>query len=702
MSHPYRDIPDAQRWSRAMAGRDSADVDPVPIPPFLIEADTRVVTAGSCFAQHVARHLREQGQVPFETETAHPLLPEALAESFGYGIYAARYGNIYTSRQLLQLWRRATGDFVPVDDIWEGDGGWFDPFRPTIQPGGFGSVREYHEDRRRHFAAVRRAFGEMDVFVFTLGLTECWASRDDGAVYPLCPGVAAGRFDASRHVLLNLGVDEVVADLGTFIAEVRAVNPCMRVILTVSPVPLAATAEPQHVLVATTYSKAVLRVAAEQLSHLADVYYFPAYEIVTAAGREYFTEDRRSIREQGVRRVMALFSRHVMAAAGRPRVETEGDDSLHRARAMVDALCDEQRLDAPGAATTDSEGSRMPGKSPADDTLLRAETLMQQQRYEEAIECLTAMRRQQSDPGLERLLAICRYQAYLPGVPPSAVADPWAAVPDGRFACSSGLPEVQASELDAATLAAGIRHHGALLVRGLLPTSTAAQLADGVRQALAACTAWHERGEGEFDSSWYARLPLREDCELAQARPWVEGGGGVWLADSPRMLYELTELFEARGITRLIEQYFGERPMLSVGKSTLRCVPGTIRQADWHQDGAFMGADIRSVNVWVALSHCGDDASGLEVLPRRLPRVLPTGSHGAYFDWSVGSGMVAEAAEGMATTSPIFEPGDALLFDHFFLHRTGIPAAIAKDRYAIESWFFAPSAYPAAQVPLRL
>jgi hypothetical protein len=134
----------------------------------------------------------------------------------------------------------------------------------------------------------------------------------------------------------------------------------------------------------------------------------------------------------------------------------------------------------------------------------------------------------------------------------------------------------------------------------------------------------------------------------------------------------------------------------------LRCVPSTIALSDWHQDGAFMGSDIRSVNVWLSLSHCGQDASGLECLPRRLSEVLPTGSHGAYFNWSVGPGMVDAVAQGQSTVSPVFAPGDALLFDHFFLHRTGIPAGIAKDRYAIESWFFAPSAYPAQQVPLWL
>jgi hypothetical protein len=354
MRHPYTDIDDRQRWSRAMAGRASADIDPVPTPPFRIEPDMRVVTAGSCFAQHVARHLRGLGLACFETEPAHPLMSTALAEAFGYGVYCARYGNIYTARQLLQLWRRATGAFVPLDDIWEDEVRWFDPFRPTIQPDGFSSLREYHADRHQHFAAVRRAFSQMDVFIFTLGLTECWAARADGAVYPLCPGVAAGQFDAQRHVLLNFTVEEVVADLRAFIEEIRLINPRMKVILSVSPVPLAATASRQHVLMATTYSKAVLRVAAQQVSGLPDVYYFPAYEIVSAAGREYLAEDRRSILEDGVRRVMSLFFRHVVDLAAVKPEEITGDDFLQNGRALIDTLCDERRLDQSVSAVTET------------------------------------------------------------------------------------------------------------------------------------------------------------------------------------------------------------------------------------------------------------------------------------------------------------------------------------------------------------
>ncbi|WP_426688348.1 GSCFA domain-containing protein [Rhodanobacter ginsengiterrae] len=328
-----------------MAGRSVEDIDPVAPPPFRIGADSRIVTAGSCFAQHVARHLRERGHAFFETEPAHPLLPPAVAKAFNYGVYSARYGNIYTARQLLQLWRRATGTFVPLDDRWDQDGACFDPFRPTIQPEGFSSPREYAEDRRQHFAAVRKAFLEMDVFVFTLGLTECWASREDGAVYPLCPGVAAGRFDAGRHRFLNLTVDEVVSDLRAFVGELSTVNPRMKVILTVSPVPLAATAEPRHVLAANAYSKSVLRVAAEQLRQLPGVYYFPAFEIVGAAGDEGFAADRRSVLEPMVERVMTLFFRHVFDSPEAPAPAPADDDFLRRSQAVIDTLCDEQQLD---------------------------------------------------------------------------------------------------------------------------------------------------------------------------------------------------------------------------------------------------------------------------------------------------------------------------------------------------------------------
>lgn len=356
MHHPYHDAASHRLWRKAV-GMAKAETDPVVDFPFRIETNDAVVAAGSCFAQHISRWLQNGGFSFLVTEPAHPILPAETAEAFHYGRFTARYGNIYTARQLLQLLRRAYGRFTPVEDIWEADDGAFvDPFRPQIQPGGFATREEYAADRTQHFAAVRRAFETMDVFIFTLGLTESWESAIDGAVFPACPGTAGGRFDANVHRFRNQDVGEVTDDLTAFIAELQAINSRCRIILTVSPVPLVATATDGHVLPATTYSKSVLRVAADMVAARHEhVAYFPSYEIITgpqARGR-YFADDLRSISEEGVERVMSLFFRHVTTAqAPAPPVPTsemaEPDSFLADMRKVVDTLCDEEKLDAGG------------------------------------------------------------------------------------------------------------------------------------------------------------------------------------------------------------------------------------------------------------------------------------------------------------------------------------------------------------------
>ncbi|ODN70384.1 GSCFA domain-containing protein [Methylobrevis pamukkalensis] len=350
--HPYRRAPAEAFWKGAVSGLDVFDVDPVTPPAFTIAPADRVASAGSCFAQHIARYLKTSGFDFLVTETAHPIAAPEDAEAFNYGVYTARYGNIYTPRQLLQLFQRAYGRFAPLDDAWEAGGGrWIDPFRPQIQPGGFASRAEYDADRAQHFTAVRRAFETLDVFVFTLGLTEAWRSREDGAVYPLCPGVAGGHFDPARHAFHNFTAGEIVADMVAFLDLLRSVNPRSRVILTVSPVPLVATASGRHVLTATTYSKAVLRVACEQLvGEQPDVAYFPSYELVTGPqtrGR-FLAEDLRSVTEEGVANVMRLFLKH-HCGIDVPRFGIEhavpaGDAHLTAMAELVRLNCDEEAL----------------------------------------------------------------------------------------------------------------------------------------------------------------------------------------------------------------------------------------------------------------------------------------------------------------------------------------------------------------------
>lgn len=352
--HPYAGLPDHAFWSRAVGRIEPAAVDPVVSGRFRIERHDKVVTAGSCFAQHVARHLLAHGLNHHVTENCPPLFSPEDAELYGYGVYSARHGNIYTSRQLLQLIERAHGRFVPQAEAWEVEGGLVDPFRPNIQPVPYASRAELLDDRARHLAAVRRAFQEMDVFIFTLGLTEHWFDRRDGAVHPLAPGVRGGVFDPALHGFASLSVEDVVGDMRQALGLLRSSNPGLRVLLTVSPVPLAATAADSHVLQATCLSKAVLRIACDQLRREFDgVDYLPAFEIVTspAARGHYFADDLRSVTEAGVEHVMRVFFRNFVdptAAAARPAPAQRPDAMAKFGKAAAAAAavdCDEALLD---------------------------------------------------------------------------------------------------------------------------------------------------------------------------------------------------------------------------------------------------------------------------------------------------------------------------------------------------------------------
>ena len=164
-------------------------------------------------------------------------------------------------------------------------------------------------------------------------------------------------------------------------------------------------------------------------------------------------------------------------------------------------------------------------------------------------------------------------------------------------------------------------------------------------------------------------------------------------------MFDVLDTFEAVGLAASLAEYLGERPVLAAKKWTLRRVPLDIT-ADWHQDGAFLGEGVRAVNVWVTLTHCGDSAPGLDVVGGRLDEIVTTGTEGAWFDWSVGDPVVRKVAGSTPILRPIFEAGDAMLFDDMFLHRTAVEPDMTHERYAIESWFFAPSHYPTAQIPV--
>lgn len=319
MSHPYKTLPDDRFWRTAVADRDALEITGLWRPKGPIGRRTRIVTAGSCFAQHFSKALVARRYRWLDFEPGPAGLTADQRRDYHYGTFSFRTGNIYTPRMLLQWLTWALTGTKPPEEVWEKDGRFYDPFRPGVEPGGFVSVAELLRSREETLAAIAAAVRGAQVFVFTMGLTEAWHNRATGWEYAVCPGTVAGRFDPAAHAFVNHGFGALMADMTAALRLMFRTNRRLRVLLTVSPVPLTATASESHVLTATSHSKSLLRaVASELVAAQARVDYFPSYEIIThpAYKGRFFAPNLRSVLSEGVEHVMAQFFRDQATAFG--------------------------------------------------------------------------------------------------------------------------------------------------------------------------------------------------------------------------------------------------------------------------------------------------------------------------------------------------------------------------------------------------
>ncbi len=351
--NPYEKLPARAFWKPSVAERSAFDLEGLWTPKFPISRDDRIACFGSCFAQHIGRALKGRGYEWLITEPAPPGLSAENARRFNYDLFTCRTGNIYTTSLLRQWTDWATGSRPEPDEVWvEGDRA-IDPFRPRIEPNGFESVGEMRQSRSVALKAFSEAIRTATVFVFTLGLTEGWSSKSHGHEYPMCPGTAGGTFVADEHDFFNQRFVLVLSNLIAAVQAMRSINPELKILLTVSPVPLTATASEQHVMVATMRSKSILRAVAAELAETDTLIdYFPSYELVASPPLRgmFFEPNLRSVNPHGVSLVMRHFftglgdGKASLPAQRKQRAIRKGEASAERS----DVVCEEQLLAAFG------------------------------------------------------------------------------------------------------------------------------------------------------------------------------------------------------------------------------------------------------------------------------------------------------------------------------------------------------------------
>ena len=350
---PYNRLPERAFFRNAVLRQGNLAIDAQ--PDFQLTPASRVVSAGSCFAARIATFIQSSGINYLshdDRDTAHTA--DITEES--PNLFSLRYGNIYTARHLLQLLQRTTGALTtePATAL-DKNGRHRNLFRPGVLS--YGSLEALRADDFSHIRNFKSLLGQADLFMFTLGLSEQWIDGETSLAMPSTPGCGYGIFDPARHYFHNSSLAEVADELVESFKLLERINPHLKILLTLSPVPLVATYENTSAVEATFYSKSLLRqainTAIKARTHQA-ITYFPSYEIVTNPHviKENFESDMRGISEAGVTRVMSHFGRRYLGKAGEPATTLIAPPTLIQptigavgaAQATVDPVCDEENI----------------------------------------------------------------------------------------------------------------------------------------------------------------------------------------------------------------------------------------------------------------------------------------------------------------------------------------------------------------------
>lgn len=298
----------------------------------------RISSIGSCFAQHVGKWLNAGGYSFNQSK-----IETGQVSSFAFG-------NLYTPRCLLQWFDIAETEssFDKSSAVYYDGEKYYDLLRPNFNPTGFDSEASLFDARIKAATEMVETIAVTDVLIFTLGLTEAWKDCSD-VFYPSCPGIISGVFDDSRYSFHNFSYEEIRTDLEIIATRLKAINPDIKIILTVSPVPLTATATDKHIMVANQHSKSILRTVAGFLcDNRADFHYFPSYEIITVpnSGDFRFESNLRSVTPKAVNYVM----RHFGSVLGAQTESTQAQDPQPKIEVISsdndEVVCDEEMLEA--------------------------------------------------------------------------------------------------------------------------------------------------------------------------------------------------------------------------------------------------------------------------------------------------------------------------------------------------------------------
>ena len=256
----------------------------IPNTPF-IRRDHRIATIGSCFAAEIARYLYNKGFISSRTNSFGNIHENIFIDD--------DFFNTYVIREAFETAFEADFD----SPNWHNDRGGII---------GDKSSRAIHYNSNQ----IKRLLRNSDVYIITLGIAEIWYDKVNDTVFP--SGLNIDEYDDTRHGFRLSTTDENLQNIERVYAPIRKHRSDASIILTLSPVALNATFRPISCVAANSVSKAVLRVAIDQLCQRHDyddqLFYYPSYEIVKDHFTDAYDTDGRHVKYEVVKFIMDRFS----------------------------------------------------------------------------------------------------------------------------------------------------------------------------------------------------------------------------------------------------------------------------------------------------------------------------------------------------------------------------------------------------------
>jgi hypothetical protein len=303
-----------KKWENLVAARTLT----IKRDPIFSDSD-RFFTIGSCFAEEIRKALTGSGS---------RCLPEYSSLIFDKDHFIVdtlperEHMNYYNTFSIRQEFQRALGGISQApDDYWvikrrkivhgklvasevDTDVVYQDPYKRLVFADTLDGLIWVRDSVNNCF---RRGLLDATVIVITLGMTEVFKSKKTGLVVNQVP-VYGGGGGLRETEFYKSSFEDNVANLHVALSELRAVNPNVKVVLTVSPVPLQRTFSKRDIFVNNYASKCALRAVAERIcDEFEFVSYFPSFEIVWNIGPPAYERDLLHVKPDVVRHIIGIF-----------------------------------------------------------------------------------------------------------------------------------------------------------------------------------------------------------------------------------------------------------------------------------------------------------------------------------------------------------------------------------------------------------